>query len=1044
MRELPLGLYERLITEDLKAAIAEQKALGRVSEENPLDVADGDQALARHVYGLVLRALRAVPRKKRPAVQVALVNRIARVLKDGSPNAFAPGDRVVPPPAELWSIQESGATQGPRSARAPERPLVGLSASDLLVNARGEPSVGRAIEREIPSSDSIDLLCAFVRWTGLRVLDGALRRHCELGRRLRVITTTYIGATERRALDWLSKELGAEIKVSYDARSTRLHAKAWLFHRKTGFSTAYIGSSNLSRSALLDGVEWNVRLSEVASPEIFKKFHATFESYWEDNEYETYDPGQAQRFDRAVAAAAETKPLPFVNLDVRPYPHQREILDRLDVERKRHKRHRNLVVAATGTGKTIVAALDFKRLREAFGHRMSLLFVAHRKELLQQSLQAFRVVLRDGAFGELYVDGHRPDEWRHVFASVQSLAQTRLDNLEPRWFDVVIVDEFHHAAANTYRRLIDHLRPRELLGLTATPERADGKSVLQWFDGRIAVDLRLWEALERGLLCPFQYFGVHDGVDLRSVQWKRGRYDSAALERTYEGNISRVNLVIEAIRQKVAQPEKMRALGFCVSISHADFMARAFRERGIPAASVSALTGKDDRASALRKLQDGELRVLFAVDLFNEGVDIPAIDTVLFLRPTESPTIFLQQLGRGLRRVEGKDCLTVLDFIGQQHRSFRFDRRFRPLLRGSRAGLIKQIQDDFPKLPAGCWIQLDRVAKGIVLKNVKSFVRRRQQALVEDLKELGPRTTLSGFIAQTGLEVPDVYRSQGWCWSQLRRRAGFPMPPPGPDETKLERAMARFLHTDDDEHIRTLRRALSRRNPADAALATSRQQRILTAMHTTFWGDRHRFKSLGESLQRLWRHRAVREELDELLDVLGDQATHIGHPLDAELGWSHSVPLQVHCTYSRKDVLSAFGSHTVESTDYHREGVKFDQPTKSDIFFVTLEKTEAHYSPSTMYNDFAISPSLFHWESQSTTSEASPTGQRYIRHQQQGSNVLLFARRTAKVRGRGAPFTFLGPVDYVSHKGERPMAITWQLRRSMPADFFRQAKVAAG
>ena len=521
MPKLPTGLYERLITEDLRSVLKRLESAGLSSESKQIDITDGDLALARHVHGLVLRALRSVPRRHRPDFQVDLINRIVGLLQTAIPKAVSGQDKVALPPKELRALSDRRGLSRQATAKETVRPLVGLSSSDLLVNARGEPSIGQALKREIPSADSIDLLCAFVRWTGLRVLEGPLRRHCEQGRRLRVITTTYIGATERRALDWLQRELGAEIRVSYDTRSTRLHAKAWLLHRDSGYSTAYIGSSNLSRSALLDGVEWNVRLSAVSSPEIFKKFQATFESYWEDIEYEQYDPGQAKRFDRAVAEPEGSRPLQFVNIDVNPYPHQREILDRLRVERSRHDRHCNLVVAATGTGKTIVSALDYRRLREDLGNNAKLLFVAHRKELLQQSLQAFRVVLREGAFGELYVDGHRPDEWQHVFASVQSLAQIDLDEVEPTWFDMVIVDEFHHAAAATYRRLLEHLQPRELVGLTATPERTDGKTVLSWFDGRIAVDLRLWEALERGLLCPFQYFGIHDGVDLSTVRWKR-------------------------------------------------------------------------------------------------------------------------------------------------------------------------------------------------------------------------------------------------------------------------------------------------------------------------------------------------------------------------------------------------------------------------------------------------------------------------------------------------------------------------------------------
>ena len=264
-----------------------------------------------------------------------------------------------------------------------------------------------------------------------------------------------------------------------------------------------------------------------------------------------------------------------------------EILESLDVERQRHGRHRNLVVAATGTGKTLVAAFDYKRLQAAGGYGR-LLYVAHRKEILKQSLGAFRLVLRDGAFGELYVDGERPERGEHVFASIQSLHQDVLDQIPPDAFDVVVVDEFHHAAASTYRRLLDHIRPKELLGLTATPERADGQSVLDRFDGQIAAEIRIWEALERNLLCPFQYFGIHDGTDLSHVRWSRRGYDTGELENLYTANDFRVRLVIEELRKNVRDVRAMRALGFCVSIAHAEFMARKFNELGVPAVAVSS------------------------------------------------------------------------------------------------------------------------------------------------------------------------------------------------------------------------------------------------------------------------------------------------------------------------------------------------------------------------------------------------------------------------------------------------------------------------
>ena len=288
----------------------------------------------------------------------------------------------------------------------------------------------------------------------------------------------------------------------------------------------------------MDGVEWNVRLSQVGSPDILEKFDATFDSVLGKPRIRVLRTGSATPLDsiaRWRRNKATSLEAPLLFLDVEPWPHQREMLEKLAVERERHHRFKNLVVAATGTGKTIVAALDYKRLRDQHGD-LRLLFVAHRQEILKQSLGAFRQVLRSGDFGELYVDGHRPDEWRHVFASIQSLAQVDLEQLDPAAFDVVIVDEFHHAAAPTYRRLLEHLfegdeaqaprqPPRILLGLTATPERTDAEDILHYFDNHIAVEMRLWDALERGLLCPFQYFGLHDNTDLSSVRWSRKGYD---------------------------------------------------------------------------------------------------------------------------------------------------------------------------------------------------------------------------------------------------------------------------------------------------------------------------------------------------------------------------------------------------------------------------------------------------------------------------------------------------------------------------------------
>ena len=1024
MSDLPLGLYERIITARLKARLLELDASQTTITKEPVDAAEAYAVLSRHVQNAVSSALRSLPTEMRLARQAELVNQLLLALQNND-------DAVGVPPEMLQSIQERSSILGDDTPVI--SPLVPLSDSDLLVNARGEPALAHALAHEIPSADSIDLLCAFVRWHGLRVLEEQLRGHRRSGKPLRVITSVYTGSTERKALDWLVS-LGAQVKVSYDTQSTRLHAKAWMFHRATGFSTAYIGSSNLSKSALIDGVEWNVRLSEVTSPDILGKFDATFDTYWQSPEYQDYDPARdAARFDAAVSPLANaTNGAPLMFLDVTPWPHQSEMLEKLAVERERHHRHRNLVVAATGTGKTIVSALDFKRLKQEMGDA-SLLFVAHRQEILRQSLSAFRQVLRDGAFGELYVDGHRPDEWRHVFASVQGLAQQDLDAIDPQAFDVVIVDEFHHATAPTYRRLLDHLRPKELIGLTATPERTDADDILHYFDNHIAVELRLWDALERGLLCPFQYFGLSDNTDLSQVTWARKGYDVAALERLYTGDDARVRLVLQQIQNKLRDLHTMRALGFCVSIEHARFMARRFTEAGLPSESVTADTDSDVRKRAISLLENGSLRSLFTVDLFNEGVDIPSVDTLLLLRPTESALVFMQQLGRGLRRFENKDCVTVLDFIGQSHRKFRFDLRYRAITGTSRTEVTKQIDQGFPFLPAGCTMQLDRVAKEIVLRNLREAIPSQRPAMVRELRALIDQEaadkrrpiTLPLFLEETGLEFLDVFKNGSW--SALQRAAGLPMPELGPREDRLSKGLHRLLHVDDPIRLSAYRTWLRGQN-ADP--------RLITALLHTLWTN-DKPSDLSDAAKQIQAHSAIVDELLVLLDTLEDRADHLTFASDL-------APLSIHARHSLVEILSAFSVITPDKFFQPQAGVYYHEPSKSDLFFVTLEKSERDYSPTTLYKDYAISPTLFHWESQGATSESSPTGQRYIKHRERGTNVLLFVRQRRVQDGLTVPYTFLGPVDYVSHQHERPIQFVWKLRQPMPADFFRQAKVAAG
>lgn len=1028
MSNRPRGLYEVLITEALNAQLEtlgdEWSAL-----TGDLRAAEAPDRLALHLGRILKRALSSVDEKQRVARGVALAKELVRHIDAAVSDAEVGREAPIQPGAVLRAVL--GRTPDGRAESIPE-PLIPLLDTTLLTNAPGEPRVGSQLLNELHSADRIDLVMAFIRRSGIAPLLGTLRHHCQSGRALRVLTTTYTGSTEGRALDALSA-LGAEIRVSYDTSTTRLHAKAWLFHRRSGFSTAYIGSSNLTHSAQVSGLEWNVRVSGARNPDVIEKVAAVFESYWNSGDFVPYD---AQTFATQAESASSGPVIVLSPIEIRPEPFQERLLERIELARQ-SGHHRNLLVSATGTGKTVMAAIDYARLQGQL-QRSRLLFVAHREEILEQSLATFRHCLRDHAFGELWVGRQRPRQFEHVFASIQSLNASGLTALEPRHFDVVIVDEFHHAAAPSYQALLERVQPIELLGLTATPERSDGLPLLDWFGGRIAAELRLWDAIDQQRLSPFHYYGIHDGLDLREIPWRRGHgYDVEGLSNLLTGNDAWARQVLKEVAARVDDLKQMRSLGFCVSVQHAKFMARVFRDAGVPAVAVWADSPDAERAAALRDLAARRVNTLFSVDLFNEGVDIPAVDTLLLLRPTDSPTLFLQQLGRGLRRLAGKAFCTVLDFVGQHRKEFRFDRRFRALLGGSRRDLERQIVNGFPFLPAGCHLELDEVAADIVLANIRAAVPSRWPDKVAELRAVAAGDhgiTLGRFLDDAGLEVEDIYAGRK-SFSDLRAEAGLSILPPGPREDVLRAACGRVLHIDDFTRIEAYHTLLRQRRPPQLDTMSARE-RALTRMLVASITDRAIDKDTGlsDACALLWAHPQVRAELVDLLDVLGRNVDHVQH----RLGTHPDVPLAVHARYSRLEILAAFGVGEHAKVAPWQSGVYWAKDAKADLLAFTLDKTTGQFSPTTRYRDYAISRDMIHWESQSSTRAESETGQRYQRHRQLGTSVMLFSR----LRSDDRAFWFLGPASYVTHESELPMAITWRLEHPLPGDLFAQFAAA--
>ena len=1021
-----LGLHDSLVTRQMAQRVPDWQRSGLLVEIDKVDQEEVAHVLGRFIGQAATQVLGLL---KSPEEQLELANRVLNLLDETQ--------LLHEGPEKLLSVikDEPG-------ARPPVRPYTSLSEAALLTNAREDPNLAHELAAELASADRVDLLCAFVKWSGLRVLERPLAELARRGVPIRVITTTYMGATERRALDRLVREFGAQVRISYEQNSTRLHAKAWLLRRNTGFDTAYIGSSNLSRAALLDGLEWNVRLSSVTTPRLIEKFEGIFDSYWHRADFEAYDPDRhGERLDEALSRSREGQKLfDLPALVPHPYPHQKEMLESLDRERTVHGRHRNLVVAATGTGKTVVAAFDYQRLQQRLGRQPSLLFVAHRKEILAQALATYRQVLADPEFGELHVGEHSSKHWRHVFASVQSLHAQGVDRFDPEHFDVVVIDEFHHAHARTYRAIISHFRPKELLGLTATPERADGVRVQdEFFDGHIAAELRLWDALEADLLCPFHYFGINDETDLTSVKWSRGSYDAGELEEVLAENIARARLVFNALRDKISDTSKIRGLGFCVSVRHAHFMAQFFTENGLPSKAVDGSTENEERRAALRDLRDGKVAFLFAVDLFNEGLDVPDVNTLLLLRPTESATVFLQQLGRGLRRTPDKDVLTVLDFVGQHRKEYRYGNRFIALTGLAQRRLVGAVEQDFPLLPPGCQIVLDRVTKERLLSELKYHISAGQKTLAQEIRSYG-ETSLVEYLKKSERAIGEIYRNNHY-WTEWLRRAELTTAQGSPVEALLGRRIRALLHVDDTRRANVYRRLISANAPDYKDLPED-EQAFARMLFFTFWRDGGKFESYQEALKQLRSEESLCQEINDVLKYSAKSPSYVSTPLTGALA---HVPLAIHANYSMEEVLAALGWATLGGSvpATMREGVAWCPATRCDALFVTLKKNEKEFSPQTMYRDYALAPDLFHWESQNRTSARSATGLRYQNHEREGTHVLLFARETkVNENGHPSPFIFLGPVRYKEHQGERPMAITWELFKEMPTEFYAKAAIA--
>lgn len=1038
------GLYEQVINRSLENELV---VTDKLIQTDAIDPAEAAKVLAQYISGVVEKGLQNVRDNGGDvSSQVELVNKIiSSVASETQEIGFDSMSVAERAEMLLALIERKNSIQALNEKAEIIRPETSIAQSSLFTGAIHEPQMFTELKKEIVSCDHIDMLVSFIKWSGLRLIIDELREFTMNGGKLRIITTSYMGATDIKAIEELRRLPNTKIKVSYDTRRTRLHAKTYVFYRGTGFTTAYVGSSNLSNAAISSGLEWNVKVTKKDLPETIDKIAATFESYWNSTEFEYYNEGERERLTHALKAEKyfDSNDSGMYTLDIMPYSYQQEILDKLDAERAVRGNMRNLVVAATGTGKTVISALDYKRFRKRHPDKpCRLLFVAHREEILRQSLYTFRAVLKDANFGELFVGNYKPESMDYLFVSIQTFnSQAFTEKTTPGYYDYIVVDEFHHAAAPTYQKLLSYYQPAMLLGLTATPERMDGKSILTYFNNRIAAEIRLPEAIDRKLLCPFQYFGVTDTIDLNDLKWSAGGYDKTELSNIYtmsgfEAN-RRADLVISSLLKYVTDIDEVKGLGFCVSVAHAEFMSDYFNQHGIPSMFLTGNSPDDERKQASRDIVSGKMRFIFVVDIYNEGVDIPEINTVLFLRPTESLTVFLQQLGRGLRLCENKDCLTVLDFIGQANRKYNFEDKFAALLSNTTRSVTREIKDGFISLPKGCYIQLEKKAAKYILDNIRASYGNTA-GLVSRIasfeEDTGLTLSLASFLDYYHIDARSIYKFSSF--SRLCARADKIDDFSEPMEEVLTKALAKLAVIDSRRWIGFLLRLLPELDNTDLSKLTPVEKRMLQMFYITVWGTAVEDLGSDEVLDNLYALADSTVMLSEIIELLKYQYNRIDF-IDSPVDLGFECPLDLHCTYTRDQLLVALDFMKPSTV---REGVKWLPEKKIDVFFVTLNKSDKDYSPTTMYNDYSINERLFHWQSQSVTADTSPTGQRYVHHRERGSKVLLFVRefKTDRITGGAQAYTYLGTAKYVKHEGSRPMNITWSLDQPIPAKYLKK------
>ena len=956
-----------------------------------------------------------------------------------------------------------------------------LSSPTLITNDKtAKTNFFKNLKFELQTADNFNFMVSFIRMSGLQLLINPLGSFHQRGKRGRILTSVYMNITQPSALRKLLEQEHIETRI-YITKKESFHTKAYLFERSNHKnSSALIGSSNISHAALKNGEEWNVKIPRSSTSEIYDQATSRFEDLWEADqtipltrafieEYEAYlenRPADEVKTKKTFDYLQKSHLLPSEQEAqvITPNKMQQRALDNLIKVREKGE-ERAVAIAATGTGKTYLAAFDAHQFQAK-----RVLFIAHRDELLESAIETFSKVFQNGDLCGKLTGKSKETDKRFLFSTVQTLSRdNNLQAFDPEAFDYIVVDEFHHAQASTYLKIIDYFTPQFLFGITATPERMDGRDVLKLCHYNIVCDIRLKDALAMELLAPFHYFGVADEtVDYETIEkQKNGLFLEAKLVERLN-TVERADYVIEQMNKYSFHGASRCALGFCVNREHAFFMSQCFNEKGINSTALTGLSDPQERQHQIKNLQNPNhpLEVIFTVDIFNEGVDIPQVNLLLFLRPTDSSTIFIQQLGRGLRKLKGKEYVTVLDFIGNYQNSFMV-----PLALAGESGrrdfdkdyLKRAVSHEFADLPAGCYVELDEVAKEKIITKLDTIRLDKadylRQLYLQFKKDLGTSPEILDFFTSENAPNPNFFFSKFGSLYNTKNKCSDPEgnPPQLQENRHLQEVAERLesmLPLKWPYEFIILLLALEQRLSTITTDAV--KERLKDYFNLSIDSHQHKpliasaMKELAESYKRMtWAFGETHGEsfhIDLAFTALIQSSEFAKNYIHDRLSYG----LKLFRRQFKPEVFLQEGERFIRYQNYTRNDIQFlseDTAKKGtwregvkrigeDYFlFINLNKDE-NVDEHLHYKDYFMDPKTFHWQSQNQTSHGSTVGQHFLHHKRTGHRIHIFVRKMVKQYNITLPFMYLGQADYVTSSGDKPMSIVWKLRHAVPLDIF--------